>query len=217
MSPFLAICPKYNNGARAIFIFLEILNQGIVTNANLVSIQEKFRSGAWTTHTKLKIWGIWSFRKLSCVWRKLYIITCFSSLAQLLGDNQRLNNSMEFNAGNGWCILCVRKTPISSSTNSVYHRYRRLGTFFIDFQKYPCPNSDAKTSWKWWQVLSFLSLAAACSTASVADFMITEAGAFFCGRKLCSRYQLSAAMAFLSWCLSIASALFNLWLLPSLF
>ncbi|XP_071730981.1 CASP-like protein 5C1 [Rutidosis leptorrhynchoides] len=65
-------------------------------------------------------------------------------------------------------------------------------------------------------VLSFLSLAAACSTASVADFMITEAGAYFCGRKLCSRYQLSAAMAFLSWCLSIASALFNLWLLPSL-
>ncbi|CAH1420841.1 unnamed protein product [Lactuca virosa] len=50
-------------------------------------------------------------------------------------------------------------------------------------------------------VLSFLSLAAACSTASVADFMITEAGAFFCGRKLCSRYQLSAAMAFLSWCI----------------
>ncbi|KAI3500539.1 hypothetical protein L1887_36362 [Cichorium endivia] len=66
-------------------------------------------------------------------------------------------------------------------------------------------------------VLSFLSLAAACSTASVADFMITEAGAFFCGRKLCSRYQLSAAMAFLAWCLSIASALFNLWLLPSLY
>ncbi|KVH92562.1 CASP-like protein 5C3 [Cynara cardunculus var. scolymus] len=66
-------------------------------------------------------------------------------------------------------------------------------------------------------VLSFLSLAAACSTASVADFMITEAGDFFCGRKLCSRYQLSAAMAFLSWCLSIASALFNLWLLPSLY
>ncbi|GJZ42118.1 CASP-like protein 5C3 [Tanacetum coccineum] len=66
-------------------------------------------------------------------------------------------------------------------------------------------------------VLSFLSLAAACSTASVADFMITEGGAYFCGRKLCSRFQLSAAMAFLSWCLSIASALFNLWLLPSLY
>ncbi|KAI3726240.1 hypothetical protein L1987_66037 [Smallanthus sonchifolius] len=66
-------------------------------------------------------------------------------------------------------------------------------------------------------VLSFLSLAAACSTASVADFMITEAGAFFCGKRLCSRYQLSAAMAFLSWCLSIGSALFNLWLLPSLY
>lgn len=64
-------------------------------------------------------------------------------------------------------------------------------------------------------VLSFLSLAAASSTASVADFMLTEAGPSFCGG-LCSRYQLSAAMAFLSWCMSIASSLFNLWLLPSL-
>ncbi|KAI3665760.1 hypothetical protein L6452_44390 [Arctium lappa] len=66
-------------------------------------------------------------------------------------------------------------------------------------------------------VLSFLSLAAACSTASVSDFMVTEAGASFCDGKLCSRYQLSAAMACLSWSLSLASALFNLWLLPSLY
>ncbi|KAI3503162.1 hypothetical protein L1887_31599 [Cichorium endivia] len=65
-------------------------------------------------------------------------------------------------------------------------------------------------------ILSFLSLAAACSTASVSDFMVTEAGDSFCGGKMCSRYQLSAAMACLSWCLSLASALFNLWLLPSL-
>ncbi|KAD3640955.1 hypothetical protein R6Q59_003587 [Mikania micrantha] len=66
-------------------------------------------------------------------------------------------------------------------------------------------------------ILSFLSLAAACSTASVSDFMVTEAGASFCGGKMCSRYRLSAAMACLSWSLSLASALFNLWLLPSLY
>ncbi|KAK3015361.1 hypothetical protein RJ639_005633 [Escallonia herrerae] len=64
-------------------------------------------------------------------------------------------------------------------------------------------------------VLSFLSLAAACSTASVADILITSGGSF-CTGKLCSRYQLSAAMAFLSWCLSLASSLFNFWLLPSM-
>ncbi|XVF17792.1 hypothetical protein REPUB_Repub10bG0154400 [Reevesia pubescens] len=63
--------------------------------------------------------------------------------------------------------------------------------------------------------LSFLSLAAACSTASVTSLLI-DFGSSFCPSKLCSRYQLSAAMAFLSWSLSFASALFNLWLLPSL-
>uniref|UniRef100_A0A5B7BBS9 CASP-like protein n=1 Tax=Davidia involucrata TaxID=16924 RepID=A0A5B7BBS9_DAVIN len=63
-------------------------------------------------------------------------------------------------------------------------------------------------------VLSFQSLAAACSTASVTDFLIASGG--YCGENLCSRYQLSAAMTFLSSFLSISSFLFNLWLLPSL-
>ncbi|XP_071696280.1 CASP-like protein ARALYDRAFT_485429 [Rutidosis leptorrhynchoides] len=66
-------------------------------------------------------------------------------------------------------------------------------------------------------ILSFLSLAAACSTASVSDFMVTEAGAAFCDGKMCSRFQLSATMACLSWSLSLASALLNLWLLPYLY
>uniref|UniRef100_A0A6M2EHL5 CASP-like protein n=1 Tax=Populus davidiana TaxID=266767 RepID=A0A6M2EHL5_9ROSI len=64
-------------------------------------------------------------------------------------------------------------------------------------------------------VLSFLSLAAACSTASVADLLL-DVGKSFCPAKLCSRYQLSAAMAFLSWFLTFSSSLFNLWLLPAL-
>ncbi|KAJ8764291.1 hypothetical protein K2173_006031 [Erythroxylum novogranatense] len=64
-------------------------------------------------------------------------------------------------------------------------------------------------------VLSFLSLAAASSTASVTDLLV-DVGSSFCPAKLCGRYQLSAAMAFLSWFLTFASALFNLWLLPSL-
>ncbi|KAH6791314.1 hypothetical protein C2S51_006320 [Perilla frutescens var. frutescens] len=63
-------------------------------------------------------------------------------------------------------------------------------------------------------VLSFLSLAASCSTASVTSLLLASDG--FCGAKLCTRYQLSAAMAFLSWFLSLSSSLFNLWLLPSL-
>ncbi|KAL6273843.1 hypothetical protein ACE6H2_024535 [Prunus campanulata] len=63
--------------------------------------------------------------------------------------------------------------------------------------------------------LSYLSLAAACSTASTTNLLL-DSGKSFCPAKLCTRYQLSAAMAFLSWFLSLGSALFNLWLLPSL-
>ncbi|PIN21509.1 hypothetical protein CDL12_05779 [Handroanthus impetiginosus] len=62
-------------------------------------------------------------------------------------------------------------------------------------------------------VLSLLSLAASCSTASVTSLLLASEG--FCGNKLCTRYQLSAAMAFLSWFLLLSSSLFNLWLLPS--
>ncbi|KAK9286445.1 hypothetical protein L1049_014842 [Liquidambar formosana] len=64
-------------------------------------------------------------------------------------------------------------------------------------------------------VLSILTLAAASSTASVVDLLL-DAGGSNCPPKFCSRYQISAAMAFMSWFLSMASALFNLWLLPSL-
>ncbi|XAR72850.1 hypothetical protein NMG60_11019628 [Bertholletia excelsa] len=64
-------------------------------------------------------------------------------------------------------------------------------------------------------VLSILTLAAACSTASVVDLLL-KANSPYLPQKFCSRYQISAAMAFLSWFLSLASALFNLWLLPSL-
>lgn len=77
------------------------------------------------------------------------------------------------------------------------------------------------TSKIWWirnvsrQVLSILTLAAACSTASVADLLVRAENPY-CPPKFCSRYQISAAMAFLTWFLSMASSLFNLWLLPSL-
>ncbi|KNA09504.1 hypothetical protein SOVF_152830 isoform B [Spinacia oleracea] len=64
-------------------------------------------------------------------------------------------------------------------------------------------------------VLSFLSLGAACSTASVAQVMMAEMVPP-CPVKICSRYSISAAMAFLSWFLSFASSLFNLWILPKL-
>ncbi|KAJ0097332.1 hypothetical protein Patl1_28834 [Pistacia atlantica] len=64
-------------------------------------------------------------------------------------------------------------------------------------------------------VLSFLSLAAACSTASVTNLLV-EAGEQYWPLNLCRRYQLSAATAFFSWFLSFGSSLFNLWVLPSL-
>ncbi|OWM83776.1 CASP-like protein 5C1 [Punica granatum] len=63
-------------------------------------------------------------------------------------------------------------------------------------------------------VLSILTLAAACSTSSVVDLLLHSNEP--CPSKFCSRYQISATMAFFSWFLSLASSLFNLWLLPSL-
>ncbi|RWR74234.1 CASP-like protein 5C1 [Cinnamomum micranthum f. kanehirae] len=64
-------------------------------------------------------------------------------------------------------------------------------------------------------VLSMLSLAAACSTAGVVDLLLDIDGSY-CAPKLCGRYQLSAAMAFLSWFLTAISSFVNLWLLASL-
>lgn len=66
-----------------------------------------------------------------------------------------------------------------------------------------------------YQVLSYLLLAAACSTASVTD-LLRSAGKSYCPENLCSRYQISAAMAILAWFLSSASCLINFWLFPSL-
>ncbi|XP_047337688.1 CASP-like protein 5C1 [Impatiens glandulifera] len=69
-------------------------------------------------------------------------------------------------------------------------------------------------------VLSIFTLAAASSTVSVVDVLLKadehEEDGYYCPQRCCSRYQISAAMAFLSWILSTASSLFNLWLLPSL-
>ncbi|XP_058758067.1 CASP-like protein 5C1 [Vicia villosa] len=64
-------------------------------------------------------------------------------------------------------------------------------------------------------ILSTLTLAAASSTASVVDLLLDSQGSF-CPIKLCRRYRISAALAFVSWFLSLASSLFNLYLLPSL-
>ncbi|PHU10564.1 CASP-like protein 5C1 [Capsicum chinense] len=63
--------------------------------------------------------------------------------------------------------------------------------------------------------LSFLTLAAASSIAGIVD-VLHRADETFCPAELCTRYQISAGLAFLSWFLSMASSLSNLWLLPSL-
>ncbi|XP_076889981.1 CASP-like protein 5C1 [Bidens hawaiensis] len=63
--------------------------------------------------------------------------------------------------------------------------------------------------------LSTLALGAACSAASVVEVLLTSGGSV-CRPKICSRYLISTVFAFLSWFLSMASSLFNLWSLPSL-
>ncbi|KAL6894159.1 hypothetical protein ACP4OV_008257 [Aristida adscensionis] len=63
-------------------------------------------------------------------------------------------------------------------------------------------------------VLSILSFAAACSSAAVIDLLLQFHGAH-CSPRFCGRYQLSAMMAFLSWILTAASAIFNLWFVAS--
>ncbi|KAL3350672.1 hypothetical protein AABB24_023213 [Solanum stoloniferum] len=63
--------------------------------------------------------------------------------------------------------------------------------------------------------LSFLTLAAASSIAGIVD-VLQRADETFCAAGLCSRYQISAGLAFLSWFLSMASSLSNLWFLSSL-
>ncbi|XP_020592110.1 CASP-like protein 5C1 [Phalaenopsis equestris] len=63
--------------------------------------------------------------------------------------------------------------------------------------------------------LSLLSLAAACATAGVVDLLV-HINDSYCPPKYCGRYQISAAMAFLSWVLTAASFLFNLWQVASL-
>ncbi|GAB2231661.1 hypothetical protein Droror1_Dr00010672 [Drosera rotundifolia] len=65
-------------------------------------------------------------------------------------------------------------------------------------------------------VLSFLTLGAASSTASVAQILVAVGSASLCPLNLCGRYPLSAAMAFSSWFLLFSSSLLNLWLLPKL-
>ncbi|KAI3809756.1 hypothetical protein L1987_19356 [Smallanthus sonchifolius] len=67
----------------------------------------------------------------------------------------------------------------------------------------------------WKQLLSTLALGAASSAASVVDVLLSADGSV-CLPRICSRYLISTVFAFLSWFLSMASSLFNLWILPSL-
>ncbi|KAG0547435.1 hypothetical protein BDA96_01G080000 [Sorghum bicolor] len=62
--------------------------------------------------------------------------------------------------------------------------------------------------------LSIVSFAAACSSAAVIDLLLQFHGSH-CSPRFCGRYQLSAMMAFLSWLLMAASAIFNLWFIAS--
>ncbi|CAN6292663.1 unnamed protein product [Urochloa humidicola] len=63
--------------------------------------------------------------------------------------------------------------------------------------------------------LAVLSFAAACSSAAVIDLLLQFHGSQ-CSPRSCGRYQLSAMMAFLSWFLTAASAIFNFWFVASI-
>lgn len=140
-------------------------------------------------------------------------------LFQLLGDSHGLSGPMELDIGCGGCLLCICQVLTSSTKNDSDSRLRRLGmgSFLLKsiLIRFLLDNLNSYVYVVLPQALSHLLLSAACSTASVTDLLF-DAGGSYCRAKLCSRYQLSAAMAFLSWFLCQGSFLFNLWLLPSL-
>lgn len=138
---------------------------------------------------------------------------------QLLGHNHGFSDSMEYGTGTSRCLFSLPKIFTSSTKNFVDNHRRRLGMLvsclvqcFLDVLFSYLMEEMCSIQL---QVLSFLSLAAACSTASVTNLLV-EVGEPYCPLKLCRRYQLSAATAFFSWFLSFGSSLFNLWILPSL-
>ena len=125
---------------------------------------------------------------------------------------------MELNIVSRRCLLRLHKILTNSTKACNDNLCGRHGTCCLRLRlKRPhcCHTALIVLSFSAIQVLSYLSLAAACSTASVTDLLL-EAGEYPCLAKLCGRYQFSAAMAFLSWFLSTASCLFNFWLFPSL-
>ncbi|PNY12523.1 hypothetical protein L195_g009154, partial [Trifolium pratense] len=118
----------------------------------------------------------------------------------VFGNSDGFGNSMEHNIVHGRRLLCLHTLYAGPKKTYNDNPFGRHGNYIFNF--------NAK-------VMSYLSLAAACSAASVTD-ILHQAGESHCPAKSCGRYQLSAAMAFLSWFLSSASWLFNFWLLPSL-
>lgn len=148
---------------------------------------------------------------------------CLLPIPQLFGNSDGIGNSMEHNVVSGRCVLRLYKMFTVSTETYIDHLIGRHGMWkFIltkkDFKSsllLYCNNALMILSFSMPQILSYLSLAAACSTASVTDLLLDADGSY-CPSKLCGRYQLSAAMAFLSWFLSSTSCLFNFWLFPSL-
>ncbi|TYG85671.1 hypothetical protein ES288_A13G073600v1 [Gossypium darwinii] len=110
------------------------------------------------------------------------------------------------NALDGEAFPSEKDTNDSSSSNKVPLR--------VDTNSMKTKNT-IKWSGMHMMALSFLSLAATCSTASVTSLLVNVSSTY-CPSKICSRYQLSAAMTFMLRLLSFVLILFNLWLLLSL-
>lgn len=173
-------------------------------------------------------WSLSCLGYLLCIcltWRFLPFLF-IHVIPQLFGNRHGFGNFLEHNAVGGRCIFCLYKMFTTATKTHLDHPFRRHGMWNLWLKDFNASLFSIHTAltyapiilirvFVYTQVLSYLSLAAACSTASVTDLLL-DADESYCPAKLCRRYQLSAAMAFLAWFLSSASCLFNFWLFPSL-
>lgn len=135
---------------------------------------------------------------------------------QLSSHSHGITDSLELYSSYGWCILHFYRFTSTPSCSNVHRRHWRYGVYlFLIVQTLQLHILHPLTSHHLpYQVLSIFSLAAACASAGVIDLLLHINGTY-CPPKFCVRYQVSSAMAFLSWFLSAASSLFNLWTVAS--
>lgn len=153
-------------------------------------------------------------------WRFLLFIFKYF-VSQLFGISYGFGILLEHNTVDGRYILCLCKMHPAEKKADFHHLcqwHGKLKLFMTEktWRSHCFYNAQIILELLYiLQVLSYQLLAAACSTASITNLLL-HADKSYCPENLCSRYQLSTAMAFLAWFLLSASFLFNLWRFPSL-